>query len=96
MKEINIEVKQEDIDESLGLDPFRNVCPTRNCPVACALRREGFEFTAVEEDNVQGLVTDGESFDVALPMAATHFIELFDENCQVEPFSFVLKVGEFS
>lgn len=75
-----IQVKQEDIDKGR-----RNVC--FDCPIALALRREGYRDVVVGSAAVRISTTV-----IELPRSARRFINRFDNRKKVQPFNFILEI----
>jgi hypothetical protein len=88
--QIKVEVTQEDIDDGIPTD-------AESCPVALALRRE-FDVEGVcpiirvTHRTVSITALDGRRLEGRLPDRARRFVNLFDDDSDVEPIAFNLRL----
>lgn len=80
---MKIEVKQEHIDGAVRTDACK-------CPVARALRSNGFPYASVV--GTSGHLNNTEGSLVWFPCEVSEFVYRFDNCLPVQPFSFELEV----
>lgn len=90
---LKIDVKQENIDKGDPVSP-------EYCPIALAMHDLGmdlgYRFWALHVDGDEVYFTyRGEKYRLDLPPAARDFVESFDAEEHVEPFSFELELKKY-
>jgi hypothetical protein len=80
---IKINVTQEHIDKGIRGN-------TKYCPIARAVKQEGFTDVDVDGETVDWADKCGNYFSVTLPPIAEQFVHDFDDKMEVKPISFTL------
>lgn len=86
---MRISVTKNDIKQGVEGSPY-------SCPIARALKRNGFEHVFVDGARNPIGRKHGKRYRVSRPFERTvnKFIDLFDVNEVVKPFSFIIKMEE--
>jgi hypothetical protein len=87
MKTIKVQVTQECIDNGV-----KDKC--RECPVAQALIKAGFDTPEVYSDKIQYWVNNDHVSAWACTEEVTDFIELYDDGNPVKPFEFEMTIDD--
>lgn len=66
---------------------------SRQCPIGLALCNMGFKVVTGSRLNIT-VMKGGRVYQGYFPRKATLFIDLFDSDCEVKPFSFNLNLKE--
>lgn len=86
MREVTIEVTQEDIDNG----EQKNF---KSCPVAIAISRTIGQPAQVDQESVSLVLTPWDD-SIEIPGRASNFISSYDDGDPVSPFSFPLSVPD--